>query len=88
MGGLILNVRPSDAVVLHGGARDSVNIRIGGGGAGASLPAYDGPTRVTPSAEAQVLLTKNTSVYSDILVDPVPSNYGLITWNGSTLTVS
>ncbi len=51
-------------------------------------PAYTGPTEVTPSLETQVLYTENKSVLSNITVNPIPSNYGLITWNGSTLTVS
>ena len=52
------------------------------------LPAYTGPTTVTPSQETQVLNTAALSVYEDITVNPIPSNYGLITWNGSVLTVS
>lgn len=52
------------------------------------MPAYDGPTEVTPTQETQVLYTANKTVLSNITVNPIPSNYGLITWNGSTLTVS
>ena len=52
------------------------------------LPVYDGPTEVTPSAETQVLLTNQYAMRSNIVVNPIPSNYGLITWNGSTITVS
>lgn len=52
------------------------------------MPAYDGPTEVTPTQETQVLYTANKAVLSNITVNPIPSNYGLITWNGSTLTVS
>ena len=49
---------------------------------------YDGPTEVTPGEDRQVLRTANKTVIQDIIVNPIPSNYGLITWNGSTLTVS
>ena len=52
------------------------------------LPVYDGPTEVTPSAETQVLLTNQYALRSNIVVNPIPSNYGLITWDGSTITVS
>lgn len=52
------------------------------------FPAYDGETAFTPSAEAQTIPVKNTVLLSDITINPIPSNYGLITWNGSTLTVS
>lgn len=50
--------------------------------------AYEGATEVTPSAEEQVLLTGGLFVTDHITVKPIPSNYGLITWDGSTITVS
>lgn len=49
---------------------------------------YMGSYTVTPSAEAQILETNNLRMTDNITVNPVPSNYGLITWNGSFLTVS
>ena len=49
---------------------------------------YTGVTEVTPSASTQTLSTAGLVVQSDITVNPIPSNYGLITWNGSFLTVS
>lgn len=55
----------------------------------AILPAsYPGPTTVTPSAQAQTLETAGFYMREDITIEPIPSNYGLITWDGSTLTVS
>ena len=51
-------------------------------------PAYTGQTEVTPSAEEQILYTANKTVLENIVINPIPSNYGLISWNGSTLTVS
>ncbi len=52
------------------------------------LPVYDGITEITPSNQAQVLQTSNKALTRNIVVNPIPSNYGLITWNGSVLTVS
>ena len=49
---------------------------------------YEGPYEVTPSAEMQTLQTKNFRMTDNIVVNPIPSNYGLITWNGSIITVS
>ena len=49
---------------------------------------YDGPTEVTPGEEPQLLQTANKTIPQDIIINPIPSNYGLITWNGATLTVS
>ena len=51
-------------------------------------PVYAGPTEVTPSTVLQVLGTKDKSVVSNIIINPIPNNYGLITWDGRVLTVS
>lgn len=55
---------------------------------GQDLPTYTGVTEVTPTTAEQVLDTSNKVVARNIVITPIPSNYGLITWNGSTLTVS
>lgn len=49
---------------------------------------YDGPTEVTPGEEPQVLNTQNKTLVNRVVVNPIPPNYGKITWNGSILTVS
>lgn len=51
-------------------------------------PSYEGAYEVTPSEETQTLETDSLYMRGDIVIHPIPSNYGLITWNGSTLTVS
>lgn len=51
-------------------------------------PIYDGPYEVTPGASAVTLETNGMAMAGDIVINPIPSNYGLITWNGSTITVS
>ena len=53
-----------------------------------SIPGYAGPYTVTPSPETQVLETHGLVMTGNVTVNPIPSNYGLITWNGSVLTVS
>ena len=53
-----------------------------------ALPAYTGPTEIIPNEDHQTLETANKSVLENITIAPIPSNYGLITWNGRTLTVS
>jgi len=49
---------------------------------------YTGSYEVTPSAEIQTLPTSGKLLTLDVVVNPIPSNYGLITWDGSTITVS
>ena len=49
---------------------------------------YNGSYTITPSTTTQTLSTEGLVMKSDLVINPIPSNYGLITWNGSTLTVS
>lgn len=51
-------------------------------------PSYEGEYEVTPSTETQTLETNALYMRNNITINPIPNNYGLITWNGSTLTVS
>ena len=49
---------------------------------------YTGAYEVTPSSETQVLETNNLRMTDNVTINPIPNNYGLITWNGSIITVS
>lgn len=49
---------------------------------------YEGVYEYTPSAEAQTVEIEGLKATENIIINPIPSNYGLITWNGSELTVS
>ena len=51
-------------------------------------PSYEGEYTVTPSAETQTLNTDHLYMMDNITINPIPSNYGLVTYNGSTITVS
>ena len=51
-------------------------------------PPYEGEYNVTPTNAEQVLATDGKRMVGNVVVSPIPSNYGLITWNGATLTVS
>ena len=49
---------------------------------------YEGSYEYTPTDSTQVIAINGKRATSDITINPIPSNYGLITWNGATLTVS
>ncbi len=49
---------------------------------------YEGATHFTPTAEAQTVHTAGMIVDEDIVLEPIPQNYGRITWDGASLTVS
>lgn len=53
-----------------------------------NYPDYTGSYTVTPTRETQVLNTKDKVMTGNVTVNPIPQNYGLVTWNGSVLTVS
>lgn len=49
---------------------------------------YHGAYTITPSSEPQVLDTDTLILDDNITINPIPSNYGLITWDGTKITVS
>lgn len=51
-------------------------------------PSYEGPYEVTPGEEEQTLETNALYMSGDITIKPIPNNYGLITYDGSVITVS
>ena len=51
-------------------------------------PSYTGVYEATPSAVTQTFETDGYRMTQNFVVNPIPSNYGLITWNGSVITVS
>ena len=65
--------------------RDELNVDFG---PGVPIGDYEGAYQFTPSSETQIIETRNKTLEGDITINPIPSNYGLITWDGSTITVS
>lgn len=55
---------------------------------GSDIPLYKGETVFTPSSSVQVIPIAGMRFDSDFTINPIPSNYGRIAWDGSTLTVS
>lgn len=51
-------------------------------------PFYEGSYTVNPGAENQTLQTAGKIMSENLTVRKIPRSYGLITWNGSFLTVS
>ena len=49
---------------------------------------YAGSYEVTPTAYTQTLNTTDKILTQDIIINPIPSNYGLVTWDGNTLTIT
>lgn len=49
---------------------------------------YRGSYEFTPTSEAQTIPVSGLLAERDITIQPIPNNYGLVEWNGSTLTIS
>lgn len=62
--------------------------QISTGGGGGARPHYHGQTEFTPTQTYQTAHTAGLVVDTDIVIEPIPSNYGKITWNGAVLTVT
>ena len=88
MNSVALHVDESDGAALHVSETSTLSLGVGGSMYAVPPPKYDGSYDVTPTSEAQVLHTKDLRAVDDIVIEPIPSNYGLITWDGSTITVS
>ena len=49
---------------------------------------YEGEYAFTPTEDTQTVEIAEKMATQNITINPIPSNYGLITYNGSTITVS
>lgn len=63
-------------------AVDNVRVAAGGG------EAYEGEYEITPSEEAQTLPTANRMLARNIVVAPIPQNYGRITYSGGGIIIT
>lgn len=50
--------------------------------------AYKGEYVITPTTYEQILNTAGKIMAKEVIVERIPRNYGLVTWNGSFLMVS
>lgn len=83
-----LHVEESGGAALHVTEGGAASLKIGGSMYAVGPPRYEGPYEVTPSQSEQVLPTEGKHTLENIVVQPIPWYYGLITYNGSTITVS
>lgn len=49
---------------------------------------YEGSYVFTPTQEAQTIKTEGLKMMRDVVISPIPQNYGLVTYNGAVITVS
>ena len=83
-----LAVDDDSACALTLGDSDNASLSIGGTLYEITPIPYEGAYEVTPTRYEQVLHTESKNMLHDVIINPIPSNYGLITYNGSVITVS
>lgn len=49
---------------------------------------FEGPYELSPSRETQILPTAGKMMLEAVMVKPIPPNYGLISYDGFSITVS
>lgn len=74
-----VNLRPGEAGKVHLSGYTYIQ---------AGADPFTGEYEYTPTDTAQVIEIENKRATQNIIINPIPSNYGRITWNGSVLTVS
>ena len=54
----------------------------------ANADEYDGPYEATPTEAAQTFATTGKLMVREFTVNPIPTNYGRITYDGTTIHIS
>lgn len=84
-------------IEIHGGGGGTIEIGGGGerhatisvtGSGAVPVPQYSGPYEFTPTQETQRARVARKMATEDIIINPIPQNYGLVTYNGSIITIS
>ena len=65
----------------------TVPVTLGASYASADVDPYTGTYEVTPNEETQTLSTRRKYLVEDVIVHPIPSNYGRISVAHNVITV-
>ena len=87
MCGVQLNVKPINPVAL-GLQVPMVNLTLPDIAVVDRSQPFTGDYTYTPTQETQIIPINGKKAIQDITINPSPQTYGLITWDGSHLTVS
>ena len=74
--------------VAVGGTAAALQVAVAAGYTMSPEEHYHGEYTWTPSAVAQVIPAAGLVAEQDFVIEPIPNNWGLITWDGTTITVS
>lgn len=83
-----MTVSESEVSIPMEVSNDSQSVEMDMGAEIVMSPKYRGLYEFTPTNEQQIVKIEGKMAEENIVINPIPNNYGLITWNGSTLMVS
>lgn len=83
-----IRLKPQPVIKIRLEPAPEIRIRIGDVQVIHYDDPYDGPYEVTPTRQTQILQTDGKTMTADVVVNPIPQNYGLITYNGFYMTVT
>jgi len=86
MNDLILTLQDEESLGLV--IEDNSPLTLSIGEAETEYPIYEGSTEFTPTREVQTVVTARRVLLDNITINPIPQNYGLVTYNGSVITIS
>lgn len=69
-------------------SEETIGMDIGAEYAMSDTDPFEGSYEYTPSEQTQTIPIEDLRATQDIVINPIPSNYGLITYNGISITVS
>ena len=69
-------------------SEETIGMDIGAEYAMSDTDPFEGSYEYTPSEQTQTIPIEDMRATQDIVINPIPSNYGLITYNGVSITVS
>ena len=52
------------------------------------VEVYQGAYEFTPTEDTQTIEIENKKATANITINPIPTNYGRITWNGVVITIT
>lgn len=85
---VILTIETSPTVLLTIEQPEDIVLEIGETTIIHGGDIYTGEYEFTPTEETQTVPINGLVATRNITIDPIPTNYGLITWNGTTIMVS
>ena len=74
-------------VQIGGGTGRHAEIKVSGG-TGPPVEKYAGPYEFTPAEETQTVTINGKQATQDITINPIPSNYGRVSYNGRVITIT